>query len=445
MGKVVVTEKKALAVFVPTFNRGAVIKELLTKRLSVYTEFGIDFYICDSSEANETEEVTKAFQERFNNLYYVRFSSDVHANKKVYTIYQKYGWVSEYDFVWVTGDALRYSNDIIKKVADTIKSADYDLLVTYFHCENNSEPEITDINYFFVNYAWKLNLFGACVLNTQTMLKNVDWEALEEKYCVPDKINFSHTCFYFEQVATLSSFKAKEIHTNVSRVQVSKLRKHAGWYDQTFVFYLDYCVSALNTLPDVYVDKLTAIRNFGTRSTEFSLYSIIELRKLGILTNDVYKKYKQKWALYSGKSKIEFYLYTKLPVSLLVIYFKYKGFRLGQFVSRTIERRASIKRLRMFCKKHDKVYIYGAGIVAERYMKLLRKMDTTLQGLVVTEIPQQDRKHVNGIPVIDLDMIKQKDNVGIILGLNPYNAKEVKQYLAGKKFSGGVFDEYMRG
>jgi len=100
--------------------------------------------------------------------------------------------------------------------------------------------------------------------------------------------------------------------------------------------------------------------------------------------------------------------------------------------------------MRRFCKEHDKVYIYGAGMVAERYMEFLSKMGVALQGLVVTEIPQQDREQVNGVPVINLDMIQDKDNAGIILGLNPDNANEVKQYLAGKKFSGGVFDEYIR-
>jgi len=430
-----------LAVFIPTYNRAMVIKELLEKYLPIYIKFGIDLYIYDSSEDNDTQRVANHFQSDFNNLYYIRFPSDMHSNIKVYKIYQKYCWAKHYDYVWMCQDALRFSEEIITKVIDNSIIDEYDILVTFLESDDASEPVYSEIKDFFVRYAWKLTLYGSCVLRTRTMLEGVNWDYLIGKYCVPDKINFSHICFYFEQITGIKNFKAKDIHTNSSLVRVSGKKIIPGWYEDTFKIWLDYCSSAINALPDVYENKVSAIRNYGIKSTNFNL---LKLRKDGLLNKEVYLKYKRKWAQYSGSPTVVLYLYTKLPISVVVVYDALRKLGLIQFISHLLKRRASLKRMRRFCKEHDKVYIYGAGMVAERYMEFLRKMRITLQGLIVTDTTQQNNEHIAGFPIIDLATLQDKDNAGIILGLNPDNANEVKQYLAEKKFSGGVFDEYIR-
>jgi hypothetical protein len=439
-------DKKNLAVFVPTYCRGPVIKELLENQIAIYTAYGVDFYICDSSEDDETKEITELYKKSFDNLYYIRFPSELHGNMKVYKIYQRVGWVKDYDYVWMFGDAVRFTEIIVAKVIDIINTAHYDMLVTYLHSDDHSEPELTDINQFFVDYAWKLNLFGACVLNTRTMLSNVDWKYLEEKYTVTDKINYSHTCYYFEQIAKLNSFTAKEIHTNINSVEISSLRKYTGWHEHTFLLSLDYCVSAMNALPDVYKDKIKAIRNFGLRSTIFTLYSFIELRKTGVLTKGVYKKYKKKWVMYSGKPLIIFFLCTIAPVGILIFCrnlktLSVKYIRDFNYFMRSLSAK---NRLKTFCNKYDSIYIYGAGKVAACYIGYLKEMKINLQGLVVTDASKQNQKSIDGIPILSYDMLQNREDTGIILGLNWKNANEIKLYLYMKKFKGGVFDEYIR-
>jgi len=445
-----INDKKTLAVFVPTYNRGAVIEEFLTEQLHIFAENDIDAYICDSSEKDETEVITANFQKIYSNLYYTRFPSDTHSNMKVYMIYQKHGWAREYDYVWVIGDALRFSGEIIVNVENTAKTGEYDMLVTYFFTNDRSEPVITDINRFFVDYAWMLNLYGSCVLNTKTMLTGVNWDYLIERYCITERVNFSHTCFYFEQIAKLDSFKAKEIYTNGLTVKVSKLRKYTGWHEYTFIFCLDYCPSAINALPDVYTckDKLNAIRSFGSRSTIFTVYSFIELKKCNIFNYNVYKQFKKKWSQYSGKSPLLFYFYAKVSVRFLVFCLKL-GDAIKQnsvyrkILYRYVRRPAARKRMKVFCKKYDNIYIYGAGLVARRYIKYLKMMHIDLKGLLVTDIDKQNQRIIDGIPVVNFYSLPGDKNTGIILGLNPENAIEVKHYLIEHNFNGGLFNEYI--
>jgi len=91
------------------------------------------------------------------------------------------------------------------------------------------------------------------------------------------------------------------------------------------------------------------------------------------------------------------------------------------------------------------IYLYGAGRVANRYLGYLKKMNISIQGLVVTNIDGHNKKNFDGVSLICVDMIQDLESTGIILGLSPLNACEVKGYLNEKRFNGGIFSEYIKG
>jgi len=429
-------KEKTLAVFVPTYGRSLIIEDLLEGSLDLYAKYGIDLYIYDSSEDDDTERIVSIYKEKNDNLYYVRLPSDTHSNIKAYMIYQKYGWEQDYDYVWLCSDSLRAYEMVIQKLTDIIAVCDYDMLVMHPKLTDGKEEQVyTDINHFFIDNAWKLTRYGACILNTRTMLNGVDWKYLEDKYMVPDKVNFSHLCFYFEQIITLGNFRAISIFVELHG---SDMKKHSDWRDSTFLVWLVYYVSAVNALPDIYVNKITAIKKHGLYSLVFSEKNLLELRKDGILNKDVYKKYKIEWTTYSGRPFLMFFLYAMLPIKILSVY---------EFlvVHNTIKHYFALRRLERFCKKYEIIYLYGAGRVANRYLGYLKKMDIRVQGIVVTGTDEHSQKKLNGLPIKSIDMLQDWENTGIVLGLNQFNASEVKGYLNEKRFTGGMFDEYIKG
>ena len=428
--------EKTLAVFVPTYGKSLLIEDLLEGSLDLYAKYRIDLYIYDSSEDDETERITKTYQEKNKNLYYVRLPSDMHSNIKVYRIYQKYGWVRDYDYVWLCNDSLRAYEMVIQKLTGIIAVCDYDMLVMHPKTTDALEELVyTDINNFFVDNAWKLTRYGACILKTCTMLNGVDWKYLDGKYMVPDKVNFSHLCYYFEQIITLSDFKAISVFVELHG---SEMKKYSSWRDSTFLVWLVYYVSAVNALPDVYINKTAAIKQHGLHTQIFLRENLLALRKDGILNKDVYKEYKREWATYSGRPLLMFFLYAMLPIKILSVY---------EFlvVHNTIKHYFALRRLERFCKKYEIIYLYGAGRVAKRYLGYLKKMDIRVQGIVVTGTDEHSQKKLNGLPIKSIDMLKDWENTGIVLGLNQFNALEVNEYLNEKRFTGGMFDEYIKG
>jgi len=431
--------KKTLAMFVPTYNRSLIINELFDENLFLYAKYDIDLYIYDSSEDDETDKIVKTFQNNFENLYYVRLPSDMHTNVKAYKIFQKYSWVRDYDYIWLCNDIKRFYPETISGLMDIISTSVYDIIILdQYRIASANNREYSDINQFFIENTWQLTNFGTSLLKTSTMLDGVNWGYLTEKYCVTDKVNFSHVCFYFEQILSLNSFKAIEYST---WWYGTRLKEHSGWYDSVFLVWLEYFPSAINALPNVYKNKKKAIKNHGKYSTVFSDRYLLGFKKDKILNIEIYKQYRKRWKMYSSKPMIKFFLYSILPTNILSSYIDYSE-QLKEH--KPIKRFFSLKRLKRFCKAYKNVYVYGAGKVADRYIEYLKKMKVDIQGIIVTEKDMKTKEILQGVPIIIFDMLQDWENAGLILGLNQYNAYEVKKVLLVKQFTGGIFDEYIR-
>jgi hypothetical protein len=433
-------DNNRLAVFVPTYGRRMIIDELLVVLLPLYVKYGIDLYIYDSNEDDDTMNTVELFQKRNDNLFYLRYPPEMHGNMKVMDIYQKVGWEKDYDYIWVCQDALRFTEACLVAILNNLITADYDMLVMFMDVNDGLyEREYTDLNEFFLDCMWKTTLFGACILNTRTMLEGVDWEYLTDRYCVADKINFSHACFYFEHIITLKNFKVRSI---INKFNFSALRKHSGWYDSVFLVWLDYFPSAINALPDTYINKREAVRKrclYGRGF--FAVNHLIELRKDGILNRKVFKQYKRQWVMYTNTSIITFFLCTMLPLALLI--FMTRNIKYTKIVI-FVYHYLGLRHLKRFCKKYKDIYIYGAGMVAKRYIQYLNKMNVSISGVVVTSVKKQEQESIDGVSLMEYDEIQNKETTGIVLGLNPKNAAEVKDYLLVKQFTGGIFDEYIK-
>lgn len=107
-----------LAICIPTYNRSEVVQDTLSKELENCQNLGIDIYLYDSSSDGKTKEWAQ--KAPYKNLYYIELDSSIKLDEKVVRIYQHYGR-KHYDYIWLVGDSVIFSNTVFQKVQDAIQ------------------------------------------------------------------------------------------------------------------------------------------------------------------------------------------------------------------------------------------------------------------------------------------------------------------------------------
>lgn len=84
-------------------------------------------------------------------------------------------------------------------------------------------------------------------------------------------------------------------------------------------------------------------------------------------------------------------------------------------------------------KSTDKLYIYGAGLYGQNIYRILKERNIEVAGFLVTEIDDNQKKLE--LPIQKADKMLEKNDIGIILGLNRNNEIQVQAYLKKKGFN----------
>lgn len=418
-----------IAVCIPTYNRSQIVNEFLTQCSADYVNLGIDIYIYDSSTNNETENVVKLWMEKLNCLYYIRVPSCLHANMKVFKIFQQQGLRMPYDFIWVCGDSLRFKREALLSILSNVVP-EYDMIeVNGIDEEELGTRVYDDHNDYFKDCAWHLTLFGAVILNVKTMLSDVDWKDYELKYSSKELINFSHVSFYFNKLAAKESFKVLHLSLKPYLLTTSALKENYGWYKETFYVICCGWVHTIKNLPNCYKDKREAMVKFG-KYTVFNPMSLLKLREDGCFNVSIYKQFRSVWEEVCDIPVIKLYIIASMPI------FMNRYIRKVWIYFRNFKGRMHLKK---FLKRYPKFIIYGAGKKALRYGKSFDKENILYNGYCVTELSGNNSKLL-GHPVYRLaDIEDSLNNVGIVLALNPLNAEEVIQILHSKGLKENVF------
>lgn len=423
---------KKVAICIPTYQRKDVIQEYLESNLGDYQESYFDIYIYDSSEDNSTEKLVTLWQEQCQNLYYVRMPSELHSNMKVYEIIKGYGLKGNYQYLWVNSDAVRWKKQSIERVLLSIQDG-YDIIALNCDMEGIGDNEYTDKNAFFYDCAWHLTLYGAAILNIDTMLKNVDWKELTEKYNCQKHVNFSHIGFYFEQILKLPNFHAKYLSIKEQDMFSSPLKKFSGWKKDTFYVWCYCWPQTIKALPNYYQNKNKVIKKEGMYSGILRKKNLQELRKESLYNLQVFQLYKKDWSILTDVPKFYLFLLAIIPPRLI---------EFVQCFLNKWDRKIKINYMKKFCKKNHKIYLYGAGKVALRYASYLEKWNVIYEGFVVThrgDMSEVLAEH----QVLELSEIDLSEKPGIILALNKYHQKEVLQQLNEIGYTHNVFSIYI--
>lgn len=407
-----------LAVCIPTYNRPEVIEELIQTSNQQYMQHHFDIFIYDSSEDTRTEEVVREYKKQLSNLYYVKIDPKIHSNMKVYNIFREFGHSLKYDYLWVCSDSIRWSQQVLDSV-DTYTKKEYDIIIpNYRDVEKVGDREYTDKNSLFLDCAWHMTLYGATILKVSTMLSNVNWESLIEKYAVPECINHSHVAFYFEKINCMNEWKAIHLSFPASVLTASGLKEYSGWRSETFYVWCHCWPAMINKLPECYKNKEKVIMKSGVCSETLLYPNFKNLRKDRIFNIEIYRCYKKEWKYVTSVSPLSLALLAIMPPVIV----KY----LGKDALRLLIKKIILKKkIERFCSKFDRIYIYGAGIKARRFTKYLNEMGIPFEAYLVSS-PLNNITGFNNHKVQTFCAdIMNDSSVGILLALNEKNTVDV--------------------
>lgn len=90
-----------------------------------------------------------------------------------------------------------------------------------------------------------------------------------------------------------------------------------------------------------------------------------------------------------------------------------------------------------FCKQHTAIYLYGAGKVGLRYLKMMRAMQCEPKGFVVTENKKYD--YIDGLKVSTIKEIENKKDCGIIVAVGKAYILEVITELENRNLHNYIY------
>lgn len=87
-----------------------------------------------------------------------------------------------------------------------------------------------------------------------------------------------------------------------------------------------------------------------------------------------------------------------------------------------------------FCKKNERIYLYGAGKIGERCLNLLREGGFKPTGYVVSDM-NQNNPQIQDLPIIKIEDIDDVKSVGFIITVGKKLQIEIEKILKGKGIS----------
>ncbi|SHN51045.1 hypothetical protein SAMN02745247_00633 [Butyrivibrio hungatei DSM 14810] len=411
---------KKLAICIPTFKRPAHIKEYLEMSLVVLEKLAIDVYIYDSSDDDETENVVEEFRVNHNNLFIVKVESSVPSNVKILNIWSDETILNGYDYVWMMGDSLRWSEQVYRRVCAELDN-NYPLIITdtYDHSTLGTVV-LHDKQVVFEKCAHYLTLYGACILKTDTFLKGVDWEYIRKKYCDDRHIGFSQLGVYFERLSQMEEINVLNLCCVIDYATISSgLESNNHWRSTDFFnVLLGQWVNTIRDLPSCYKNKTKVIGMYEYYTHFINLQALKQMRSAGTYGIRQFFKYFFRWKICTAVPRMELFKTAIIPIKGLT-----KLYDPREKISKLKEEEIC-EHMISFSKKYKKIYVYGAGKIAKRRIEVLRQ-----NGINVESVFVSNNVHEENLDGIDICAYEQgailDDDYGIIFCLGFYNMFQV--------------------
>lgn len=427
--------KNKIALCIPTKDRFRCIEELLSDFPRINDICPMDVYIYDSSVDDAVEKYVDSYDKSYN-VYYKRvkeyrdengkiYKGTDQAALKLYDIYSEFCGNEKYDYVWVSGDSIRFSDKILDEIGKL--EGDWDLISIVTDKLNEivykkRQKVVWDKAEEYIKYNTGINtLFGSVLVNTRT-LKYVNWNEICSWYKDTKYLSFAYIRLYSEVAVNSFNFKGISIFDE-DGIRRSKYKIGIGWQNNFFDVFYECFIDVINSFSVSEELKNYITQYFYKNNILIDKKNLEYMRIRGdfdISELDKWKEYIGYSVSYAEAKKI-----ADTPVSEII---KIQTQMKKEFVE--------------FMNSHKKVYIYGAGYFGLKYQAIVDHNGYKIAGFIVSQ-KGENPDYIDGYKVYVYDDIKDNLNgSGVILGLNKDNAAQVKSIIKDYVELKDIYENY---
>ena len=276
-----------LCIIIPTANRSDIIYDHLKCALNIYTNYGADILIYDSSKDDKTKDVVHSYQINNKNLNYLKYddSNDLQLNSKIVSLDSKvinaYLETSEYDYIWMVRDRLAIDfNQCASALYESIKK---EVDIISIHNPNDDVTKAGNKTYtncvdLFKDQFSCMTVLGQTIVKSNFIKEVMNTEKLNiNNYGLWQPIAFFNYCS--NHAFSASSIVANRIfkhHDNAFKGSFWKKQLMDQWIGQYYVI--------LSSLPSIYRPSMNEV--LLTWNNHYNLldpYSLLSARREGYL------------------------------------------------------------------------------------------------------------------------------------------------------------------
>ncbi len=295
---------KQLSICIPTYNRAQVLRSLLIDLIPKVEPYQISIYISDNNSSDETEQIVKEFQKKYNKIEYHKNIKNIGADRNFEQVLK----MSKSKYSWLLGDDDRIIENSLINILEILNKNSYQLVVTNGCSEDGLR--LKNINQKSLKYS-EHNILLSELWYTMTWIstliysKEIIEESNFEKYY---DTNFIQSAVIFDYLAKKTSFSVYWIGTpSVIYPDEDKIVNH--YTDKMLFLFIKCWTDVVLMLPDKYniESKKRAIRSGGFNFRTLSYFALN-----GKFNFSEFLKYKN---YFKYMSKVPIFLFLFLSIS----------------------------------------------------------------------------------------------------------------------------------
>jgi len=422
-----------IVICIPTENRCEMVREVLEKTIDYYPQYSFRVIYYDSSDDDSTKNVVESFQNRgFHNLSWRRVSKKNSIDQKLFELFRDNAEIRNYKYIWLINDSISITPRFLSELSCKMQE-EYSLIRFSPPGFGHKEDVVfTSPNEWFHETSEGMAHMASTIMNT-SLLNNVEWADLYEKYVGDDKIGsnrhgyFFTVGFYLEQILREKDFKGLLVNNRIQwRYDCRLKRGKSYWNSIVFEVWAKSYAETILKLPNQYTDKEAIIRKSdNTIFGRFERENLNEFRMKGLLNIGVALEYKPYWKYVSTLSFEEIKAIASRQIS-------------ETDANECCEILSWEERLEIIEKEIEKVplIMYGAGMQCEYAVEKLicDGYGELILGIAVTA-PENNVEDVQGYKVRCIDEYASlKDRAVVIIATKSEAASEIEKLLKNREY-----------
>lgn len=282
----------SIAMCIFTHNHPNTIWGVLEGTCLNYYLHGVDVYVYDSSEGEETKEIVVSWMNKgYTNLYYIN-AKGLTVEDKMIAISKGYGLARKYDYIWPSKDWTVWSKETMDAVREHI--AEYPDILYLEVRGKDVGPEKNmygDGIKLYCNHGLGLTSIDTTIYRYGSVWS--DTKGLQNAIDIAEA--FPHFYFALNKLSEMESPKLCVLQG--ARISLYNIQTESSWIQKTFYVWKDCWIRANEKLPDCYAPYREQVIKYvaGAPWLIGGIERLQELKKIGVLTADKLDEIKVNW------------------------------------------------------------------------------------------------------------------------------------------------------